>query len=136
RQTCTNDGARDTRGHNLPPNTEADVVDSEPSGFGADQVKEQTTYQGGLVVRHQAEGLDACLIVRDSAERVAIDVISGDTRTGGGIEKAAIEPNTSLRSAQFYGDRAIECWGTGEYRRSGVRTIVCGESNRRSPADC
>jgi hypothetical protein len=83
----------------LLPYTEADVVDSEASGFVTYQVKEQTTYRGGVVVGHQAEELDACLIVRDGANYVAIDIISGDASAGDGIEKAAIESNTSLRSA-------------------------------------
>jgi hypothetical protein len=56
-------------GDNFLPYTEADVVDSKASGFGADQVKEQTTYQGGVVVRHQAEELDACLIIRQCRSR-------------------------------------------------------------------
>jgi hypothetical protein len=135
RKSGTCDGARHTRGDNFLPYTEADVIDSKASGFGADQVKEQTTYQGGVVVRHQAEELDACLIIRDSADRVAIDIISGDARTGDGIKKAAIESNASLRSAKLYGDRTVECWRAGEYRRSGVCPIVRGKSNRRSPAN-
>jgi hypothetical protein len=71
-------------------------------------VKEQTTYKGGVVVRHQAEELDARLSVRDGADQVAIDIISGDASAGDCVEKAAVESNTSLRSVKLYGDRTGE----------------------------